>query len=249
MQQSSPPSAPPLAVTRRGATAILTLARPAHRNALDAELVEALIGAVEEAQRTGVRLLVLQGGGAAFSAGFDLARLDEQSDGDLALRFLRVEHLLQRVHHAPFMTLALVHGACYGAAADLVASCTIRVAAPATRFRLPGSKFAVALGTRRLAELVGRDAALDLLLTAKTFGTEHALAIGFLTRVAPAGEWPAIIAAAEAEAALLPAESLARLAALTRADSRDADLAALARSLAEPGLKARIAAYVRDLKT
>lgn len=234
----------PLALSRDGAALVLTLDCPDKLNALDAGLVEALIREIEGATRDGTRLLVFRGDGKAFSAGFDLTGIDAQSDGDLALRFLRIEHLLQLVHHAPLVTLALVHGTCYGAAADLVASCTHRVAAPGTRFRMPGLAFGVALGTRRLTSLVGRDAALDILLTARMFDAEHALDTGFLTRIAAREAWPAVMADAAAQALSLPEESLARLTSLTRADTRDADMAALARSVAEPGLKARLAAYV-----
>ncbi|MDX2288396.1 MAG: enoyl-CoA hydratase/isomerase family protein, partial [Hyphomicrobiaceae bacterium] len=161
-----------------------------------------------------------------------------------ALRFLRIESLLQLIHHAPCATLALVHGACFGAGADIVAACALRLAAPDSRFRLPGLRFGVALGTRRLAELVGRDTALSLLMTAREFSSEDALAAGLLTEISAKADWPERVAAAAAAAAVLPSDSLTSLLRLTRADHRDADLAALARSVAVPGLKNRIAAYL-----
>jgi enoyl-CoA hydratase len=148
------------------------------------------------------------------------------------------------VHHAPFDTLALAHGRNFGAGVDLIGACARRVASADATFRMPGLRFGLVLGTRRFALQVGGDRARDILQESKTFGAEEALRIGFVTRVAEATEWPALIAhAAEASAALASGPQ-ARLVAATRADTRDADLAELVRSAAAPGLKSRIAAYL-----
>ncbi|MBU1213289.1 MAG: enoyl-CoA hydratase/isomerase family protein [Alphaproteobacteria bacterium] len=237
-----------LRLARDGAMLRIWLNRPDKLNALDSELVEALIAALDEARLNSIRLVVVAGEGKGFSGGFDFTGIGEQSDGDLSLRFLRLEQLLQGVHHAPFLTMALVHGSCFGAAADLVASCTHRIAAPGTRFRMPGLKFGVALGTRRLSEVVGRDAALDILLDAKVFETDEALKMGFLTRVAGTGDWEAEAGRLSASVSSLPDKSFARLLRLTRPDHRNADMAELAGSVAEPGLKQRIEAYLAAMK-
>lgn len=234
-------------IERTDATAVLTLNRVEKLNALNATLVEALIEAVDAAIAAGTRLIVLRGAGKGFSAGFDVDGLDGASDGDLVLRFLRLEMLLQRVQHAPVATLALVNGPCFGAAADLVAACQSRIAAPGARFRMPGLRFGVVLGTRRLAHLVGTDAARDLIEASKVFDHEEALADGFLTGIAPQDAWPDLIRARAESAAVLTPENRAALMACTIADTRDADLAALARSVAQPGLKERIRAYVAEL--
>src|SRR5689334_13159982 len=88
----------------------LTLNRPQKANALSATLVEALLDAVEYAHGDGTRLLILEGAGDHFCAGFDFSGYQDMSEGDLALRFIRIESLLQTVHHAPFETLAFAHG-------------------------------------------------------------------------------------------------------------------------------------------
>jgi hypothetical protein len=64
-------------------------------NALSATLVEALLAEVDAAYRDGTRLLVLRGNGKNFSAGFDMGGYEAQSEGDLVLRFIRIEQLLQ----------------------------------------------------------------------------------------------------------------------------------------------------------
>jgi enoyl-CoA hydratase len=237
----------PLIVERTEGVAVLHLNRPDRLNALNAALVDALIDAVEAAIAAGAQLIVFRGAGKGFSAGFDVDGIDAMSSGDLALRFLRIEMLLQLVRHAPIATLALVHGSCFGAAADLVAACCWRVAAPGARFRMPGLKFGVVLGTRRLAQLVGTDTARALLESSRIFEHEEALAIGFLTSSAPQETWVHLIDKFAAVATALPPDAQTALLACTIADTRDADLAALARSVAHPLLKERIAAYVAAL--
>ncbi len=143
--------ADPLLIQQAGAVIELVLNRPDKANALDAGLVEALLVAVARAANSGARLLALRGEGRHFCAGFDFSDLDQQSDGDLLHRFVRIEQLLQALHHAPLTTLALCHGSALGAGADLVAACDWRIAAPTTRFRMPGMRFGIVLGTRRLA--------------------------------------------------------------------------------------------------
>ena len=233
-----------LAAERRGTTLELTLNRPGKMNAFSPALVEALLDAVARTSTDGTRLLVLRGNGKNFSAGFDMAGVDQQSEGDLLLRFVRIEQLLQAVHHAPFETLVLAHGRNFGAGVDLIGSCSRRVATADATFRMPGLKFGLVLGTHRFALQVGGDVARDILAESKTFGAEEARRIGFVTEIADAGEWPKTIERMAAAAASLPQDSHARLVAATRADSRDADLAELVRSAAAPGIKARIADYL-----
>jgi enoyl-CoA hydratase/carnithine racemase len=227
----------------------LTLDRPDKRNALTADLVEALLAAVDTAAGDGTRLLILQGAGRCFCAGFDFSAIDEQSDADLVLRFIRIEQLLQALYYAPFATLALAHGACFGAGADLVAACSHRVLAPDTKLRMPGLRFDVVLGTRRLAGLIGSDAARSLLETSRVFDAEQALQLGFARQIRGEDAWPALIEeTAQAVAALSPAAQRALLQR-TRDDTGDADLAALVRSISTPGLRARIRAFLEQSKS
>ena len=224
----------------------LTLDRPAKMNALSASLVEALIAQVGGAAARGVRLLVLRGAGKNFSAGFDMGDYESQSEGDLALRFIRIEQLLQAVRHAPFDTLAFAHGRNFGAGVDLVGACARRVVAPEATFRMPGLRFGLVLGTRLFTSRVGAERARQVLQASRTFNAAEALEWGFATEVAAQEHWAPVLEKARAASAALPAAAAARLFAVTAEDHRDADLAELARSAAEPGLKARIAAYLAE---
>lgn len=226
----------------------LKLNRPGKANALSASLVEALIDAIEYACTDGTRLVIFEGNGDHFCAGFDFTGYHDAAEGDLVLRFIRIEHLLQRVYHAPFATLVLAHGRNFGAGADLVCACSMRVAAPATTFRMPGLRFGLVLGTRRLAHRVGADRARDMLATSRTFDADEALAAGFLTRIAAQAEWPALTDAARSASGTLTRPALARLNEQTTLDTRAADMAALAESASVPGLKERIRTF-REQKT
>jgi len=219
----------------------LRLNRPDSANALSPDLVEALIRAIAQAQET--RLCVLRGTGRHFCSGFDLTDLESLSDGDLLLRFLRIETLLQAVHHAPFPVVALGHGQMVGAGADLFAACWRRVAAPDARLRMPGWNFELALGTRRLLHLIGPDAARDLLIDTKVLSAEASLACGLATEIAPQEEWSALVDGFRQRCSALSPLALKHMLDLTSNDSRADDIAAIVTTAGRPGLKDRIMAY------
>lgn len=232
-----------LLIEKSAAVTVLTLNRPEKANALSAGLVDALATALESARHDGTRLLVIRGNGRNFCAGFDFGDFEHASEGDLLLRFARIEMLLQSLYHAPYATLALAQGKNFGAGVDLILACGTRIAAADTEFRMPGLKFGLQLGTRRLAARLGGDVARALLATSKTFGSEEGLRIGFLQEIAASQAWPALIERAASGALQLSPAAAARLHAATVIDTRAADLADLVRSASEYGLKERIREY------
>ncbi|TRM52986.1 enoyl-CoA hydratase/isomerase family protein [Achromobacter sp. LC458] len=234
-----------LRIDKQGARHVLTLTRAEKMNALSAELVDALIAALDEAEAQGAKLIVIKGEGKNFSAGFDFGDWQTQSEGDLLLRFVRIETLLQRLAASPCLTVALAHGRNFGAGVDLFGACKWRISAPDATFRMPGLKFGLVLGTRRFAALVGAERARTVLEQAATFNAEEALRDGFATRLAVAQEWADIEQqAAETAVALTDASRIQLYAALSQ-ETPDADLARLVRSAAAPGLKDRVAAYLQ----
>jgi enoyl-CoA hydratase len=238
-------STSPLITTHQDGVSHIRLNRPDRLNAVNSQLVEAMMTALDDAVAAGSRLIVLGGDGRAFSTGFDLSGLDRQSDADLLYRFVRVEQLLQKLHRLPVTSLALVQGRCFGAAADIVAACRFRIASPEASFRMPGLQFGIVLGTRRLARLIGDDAAFDLLETSRIFSAQEALACGFVTTIAPQDQWPELIAAHADKAAALSPAAKSTLLAATRDDAGlDADMAALVNAAASPGLADRLRAFV-----
>ena len=223
---------------REGGVLTLTLARPERGNALGPDLVEALLAAVHGAQAD-IRLhtLVLRAEGRHFCTGLDLSDLATSSDADWLQRLVRIETLLQALWHGPLATVAVAQGRAWGAGADLFAACETRIAAPEASFRFPGAQFGIVLGTRRLAARIGTDAA-------------RALVVGGVTLDATAAQAAGLVTALGAEPMVTPPAVDPDTARAVRAASRgdppgaaDADLAALVRSAAAPGLKARIQAY------
>ena len=233
---------------RAGEVVILTLNQPERGNALDATTVETVMAAVERAPADGAGLIVIGGEGRHFCTGFDLTGLDRASDGDLLLRFVRIERLLRLVYESPVPVMALAKGPVIGAGADLFCAATHRIAAPAATFRMPGWRFGLALGTRRLADRVGSDVARLLLLEDRTFDAELARTIGFATDIAPEPGWPAAIAAASGNN-MLARDAAAALLSLTVARHGEADMAALVESAGRPGLRERLQAYRDTART
>ena len=223
---------------------IATLRRPDKANALSAELVEELHRVVHEADAAAVPVLAFRGEGRNFSAGFDFTAYESQSEGDLVLRFVRLEMLLQAIARSTCITVAFAHGRNFGAGVDLFGACRWRIAAPEATFRMPGLAFGLVLGTRRFAALAGRERATGILQKLETFDAARAFDMGFASHVVAQDGWDGVLEEAAAVARTLPAASRHALYRTLERDTFDADLADLARSAAMPGLKDRIAAYL-----
>ncbi|MGB3500646.1 MAG: enoyl-CoA hydratase/isomerase family protein [Mesorhizobium sp.] len=220
------------------------LARPDQANALSDELVGSLLAALDLADAERVRMMTISGIGRHFCAGFDFSDIDQVSDGDLLLRFVRIETVLQRIYHAPFLTVGLAHGVAIGAGADIFAACKMRIAAPGLRMRMPGWQFGLALGTRRLVARVGETEALSMLLDSSWRMDTHALASGLITEIVEQADWNTVIERERQRTQTLSAEANARLGRTVQPrDSRAADMATLVESASRPGLRDRVIAY------
>jgi enoyl-CoA hydratase len=241
--------------------ALLTLSRAHRGNALSAALVHALNTQIQRAVNTeSVHSLVFEGAGRHFCTGFDLSGLDNLSEADLLERFVRVELLLDAIWRSPVRTIAIAHGRCWGAGADLFAACDLRIAVPGSSFRFPGAGFGIVLGSRRLAHRVGAECARRLISEATSLTAEQALDQGLATQLTdprPEGESPSLTA--WRQTLLPPAVAIDRetLACVRRATEpggssmaqtlADVDLATLVRSATRDGLKARVTAYRQRL--
>ena len=232
---------PDLICTRGDDGLLLTLNRGSKANSLTPTLVEDLITALD--QPNNVRMAVIRGEGKHFCAGFDLSDISELSDGDLLWRFVRIELLLQKIYHSPFPIVALGHGQIVGAGADLFVACWHRVAAPCVKLKMPGWNFELALGSGRLAALIGQDAARDMLIDTRSISAEQAREIGLASDLIEKEGWEDLVTTLAARARALPTEATTNMLALTGSKNAELDLAALVRSAARPGLKSRIDKY------
>lgn len=221
------------------------LNRPDKRNALSAELVESLIEGLDQAHAEQVPVLVFRGHGKNFSAGFDFSAYQEQSEGDLVLRFVRLETLLQKVAASPAFTIGLAHGRNFGAGVDLFAACKYRICEPTSSFRMPGLRFGLVLGSRRFAQIVGRDKAAYILASTATFEADQAASMDFAHDLVESGNWSQSIASLTASMGCLAHTTRSTLFRVLDNQHHDADLADLVRSASAPGLKARLQAYLK----
>lgn len=231
----------PVVASEREGQVTLTLNHATRGNALGPAITDALTQHITlHAHRPEIHTVVLRGTGANFCTGFDWSDTESASDGDLLLRFVRIELLLQALWTAPVRTIACVQGRAWGAGADMVAACDVRIAGRDATFRFPGAGFGIVLGTRRLAERIGSAQARSVVLSGREIDASEALVLGLVTAVT--GQ-----TLDEAVAALtiprVDKEALAGVARATRLPMEDADLASLVRSAARPGLAERLREY------
>jgi enoyl-CoA hydratase len=212
---------------RRGAVALLTLARPDVLNALDAAMLEALEARVAEAAADpAVRALVVTGEGRSFCAGADIAAM--RSMGTLEAEALaRLGHrVLGALEALPLATLAAVNGFALGGGCELALACDFVYASSKARFGQPEVKLGVIPGfggTSRLVRRVGIAWAKEIVLGGEPIAAELACEIGLANRVFEPDELlPRAIEAAQAIAARGPVA--VRLAKRVLQEGQDADL-------------------------
>jgi enoyl-CoA hydratase len=171
----------------------LTVNRPDKLNALNSEvLAELEVSIAEAAADASLRCVILTGAGEkSFIAGADigeLAKLGPVAGRDHARRG---QAILDRVERLDVPTIAAINGYAYGGGLELAMACTLRVAAENARMGLPETSLGIIPGyggTQRLARLVGRARALELVLTAeKGVTASEAHRIGLVNQVVPAG--------------------------------------------------------------
>lgn len=226
----------------------ISINRPAKANALDAATVEQLIRVLEE-YWTSVDIAVFTGEGKHFCAGFDLSTLDTSTDGDLLLRFVRLELLLQKIYYAPFLTVALAHGRAEGAGADVFCACAIRIADPGATFRMPGWQFGLALGTRRLSDRIGNERAREMLMMSARISADDGLKSGLVNKVAAKTLWEEELDAIRARNGNLTRSAMQNLLGILTDRHASMDIAALVESASAPGLGERMRAFRDSART
>ena len=174
----------------------ITLNRPEKRNALSLALMQEVIAALREASaRPGVRAIVIEGAGPAFSAGHDLSEMVGRDVGFYQELFDVCTVMMEAIHKLPQPVIAKVHGVATAAGCQLVASCDLAVAAEGTRFATPGVKIGLFCSTPMVpvSRAVGRKRALEMLLTGDFVDAETAREWGLVNRVVPAEELDAAV--------------------------------------------------------
>jgi enoyl-CoA hydratase len=181
----------PVIVARDGAVATITINRPAVRNALnDATLaaIDAAVAALDADPE--VRVILLTGAGdKAFIAGADINELSRATAVTGRALALRGQGVFDRIAAAGKPIIAVINGFCLGGGCELALACTFRFAADTAEIGQPEINLGIIPGyggSQRLPRLIGRDRALDLILTGRRVSAAEALALGLVTRVYPA---------------------------------------------------------------
>jgi enoyl-CoA hydratase len=182
-----------LLLDRDGAVAVLTINRPQVLNALNAPTVDALRRAALELKHDpDVRVVILTGAGEkAFVAGADINELAVQRPVDGKEHARRGQHVFDLIENLGKPVIAAINGYALGGGCELALACTIRIAADTARLGQPEINLGIIpgyAGTQRLARLVGKGAALDLLLTGRHITAAEALQVGLVNRVVPAAD-------------------------------------------------------------
>ncbi|SOC02057.1 crotonase/enoyl-CoA hydratase family protein [Rhodobacter maris] len=185
-----------VSVTRAGGVAQVRLNRPEKMNAVDFEMIDAVIAVAEDlAADASLRAVVLSGEGRAFCAGLDVANFSSLALGDpeglIMPRSHGAANRFQQFSLAwralPVPVIAALHGVAFGAGLQLAAGADMRIAAPGTKLAVMEMKWGLVPdmgGMVTLPELVRADVLRRITWTAEEVAAEEALRIGLVTEIA-----------------------------------------------------------------
>lgn len=164
---------------------ILTLNRPAKRNALTIDLMDALCQAILDTQNLpDQRAIILKGAGSVFCAGLDL---DEVQDLSLEERSSKtVARLLKTIDECPLITIATVHGAALAGGAGMMCACDLAVAESGAIFGFPEiwRGLVAAQIMPYVMRLLPRRLLHELIFLGETIDAQRAYEIGLINKVA-----------------------------------------------------------------
>jgi enoyl-CoA hydratase/carnithine racemase len=179
-----------LQAERRGAIAVLRLARPGKRNALDDPTVlglEAFFTALPE----DIRAVVLHGEGEHFSAGLDLSELTSRDVAE-GVHHSRMWHrAFDKIQYGHVPVVTAMHGAVVGGGLELAAATHVRVAERSVFYALPEGSRGIYVGggaSVRLPRLIGVNRMMEMMLTGRTYSAEEGFALGLSHYVVEPGE-------------------------------------------------------------
>jgi enoyl-CoA hydratase len=180
-------------LARDGAVATLTINRPKVLNALNNQTIDEIRRAMLELRHDeAVRAVIVTGAGdKSFVAGADINELAVQSPTSGRDHAMRGQHVLNLIEQMGKPVIAAINGFALGGGCELAMACTLRIAADTARLGQPEVNLGLIpgyAGTQRLARLVGKGRALELILTGAPITAARALEIGLVNRVVPAAD-------------------------------------------------------------
>lgn len=180
-----------LLLSNDGPVRLLTVNRPARRNALNRDTLEALAAQLDVVRHDAeARVLVITGAGdAAFVAGADITEFQGLTAGEARAVARAGQRVFRQLETLGCPTIAAINGYALGGGCELALACTFRILADTAHVGLPEVGLGLIPGfggTQRLARLIGRERALDWILTGRHVDAHEAVAAGFALRVVPA---------------------------------------------------------------
>jgi enoyl-CoA hydratase len=196
-----------LLLERDGAVAVVTVNRPQVLNALNFTTIDELRRAALLLKHdAAIRAIVITGAGEkAFVAGADINELAVQTPAQGREHALRGQHVFDLIENLGKPVIAAINGYALGGGCELAMACTLRLAADTARLGQPEINLGLIPGyggTQRLARLIGRGPALEMLLTGRHITAQEALDLGLVNRVVPAARLIAEARTLAAELAL-----------------------------------------------
>jgi len=184
------PLPPSLTAYGQGEIAILSLARPEKRNALDDETILGL-ETFFELLPDKVKAVVIHGEGEHFSAGLDLGELVERDIVDGIAHSRMWHRVFDRIQFGRVPVVAVLHGAVIGGGLELAAAAHVRVAERSAFYALPEGQRGIFVGgggAVRLPRLIGVARMTDMMLTGRAYNAEDGHIIGFSHYLVEVGE-------------------------------------------------------------
>ena len=220
-------SAGPLLIEQRGAVAVLRLARPERRNALDFELVGQL-GRFFESPPQGTKAAALLADGDHFCAGLDLAENKERSTFEAMENSQHWHRAFERIELGRIPVVTAMHGAVIGGGLELALSTHVRVADDSAFYALPEGRLGIFVGgggAVRIARVLGADRMREMMLTGRRLTAADGQRLGLSHEVVePEQLEHRVLELAEQIAANAPLNNQMILAALPRiADMSSSD--------------------------
>jgi enoyl-CoA hydratase len=167
--------------------AIITINRPKALNALNYEVLMELEQAIESVRTDdSIGVVILTGLGRAFVAGADIAAMQSMTVAE-AYTFARMgQEVFNQIETLPKIVIAAINGFALGGGCELAMACDIRVASEKAKLGQPEVNLGITPGfggTQRLARLVGKGRALELIVTADNISAEEAERLGLVNKV------------------------------------------------------------------
>jgi enoyl-CoA hydratase len=171
----------------------ITIDRPKVLNALNAQTVTEIGRAFDEAREDdSIRCVILTGAGEkAFVAGADINELSQMTPLTGKGVAERGQRILSKIERLPKPVIAAINGFALGGGCEIALACHIRIASEKAQLGLPEVTLGIIPGyggTQRMARLLGKGKALELILTGDRIGAVEAERIGLVNKVVPADQ-------------------------------------------------------------